>query len=58
MNLHITGLTFQHILLSAIELVCSLNFHDAPIKHLAGNHYVTAMVTGGIQVTEVEVRFK
>jgi hypothetical protein len=55
MNLHITRLTFQHKLLSAIELVYSLNFHDAPVKHLAGDHYVT-MVTGGSQVTEVRAK--
>ena len=42
-------------LLSAIQLVCSLNFHDAPVKHLVGDHYVT-MVTSGSQVTEVRAK--
>jgi hypothetical protein len=55
MNLHIIGLKFQHKLLSAIELVCPLNLHDAPVKHLAGDHCVT-MVTGGSQVTEVRAK--
>jgi len=50
------GLTFQYKLLSAIELVCSLNFHDAPVKHLAGDHYFTAMVTGVSHVTEVRAK--
>jgi hypothetical protein len=40
-----TGSTLQQKLLSDTELVCSLNFHDEPVKQLAGDDHVTATVT-------------